>query len=85
MKLGTLRDGSRDGRLVVVRRDQRAFIDAGHVAPNLQTALDHWDRAEAPLRSLGEELERGRVAPALDARQLMSPLPRAYEWIDASA
>jgi fumarylacetoacetate (FAA) hydrolase len=85
MKLGTLRDGSRDGRLVVVRRDQRAFVDASHVAPNLQTALDHWERAEGPLRSLADELERGRVAAALDPRQFMSPLPRAYEWIDASA
>src|SRR5215471_262188 len=86
MKLATLRDGSRDGRLAVVRSDQRAFVDASGVAPTLQAALDDWDRAEPALRALAEELERGRAAGAsLDVSRLMSPLPRAYEWIDGSA
>src|SRR5262252_7809036 len=86
MKLATLRDGSRDGRLAVVRSDQGAFVDASAVAPNLQAALDDWGRAEPALRALAEDLEQGRAAGAsLDVRRLMSPLPRAYEWIDGSA
>jgi fumarylacetoacetate (FAA) hydrolase len=86
MKLATLRDGSRDGQLVVVRRDHGAYADATHVAPHLQAALDEWDRVEGALRSLADDLESGRAVPApLDTRRLASPLPRAYEWIDASS
>ncbi|HEY3595173.1 MAG TPA: fumarylacetoacetate hydrolase family protein [Polyangiaceae bacterium] len=86
MKLGTLRDGSRDGRLVVVRRDHRAFADASRIAPHLQAALDVWDRAEGELRALADDLESGAApAIALDAQSFAAPLPRAYEWADGSA
>ena len=43
MKLATLRDRSRDGRLVVVSRDLTLCSDARHLAPTLQAALDDWD------------------------------------------
>lgn len=88
MKLATLRDGSRDGALVVVRRDGTAFARAGSVAPTLQAALDDWGRAAPALATLAGELEAGRVAGEAfeaSAERLASPLPRAYEWIDGSA
>ena len=86
MKLATLRDGSRDGQLVVVKRDNRLFCRARHIAANLQTALDHWPTLEAPLRQLGERLEVGDAkTEAVDFAQFQSPLPRAYEWVDGSA
>ena len=34
MKLATYRDGSPDGRLMVVSRDLRRALDAGTIAPN---------------------------------------------------
>ncbi len=83
MRLATLRDGSRDGRLVVVTRDQRAGRDDS-IPPTLQAALDDWDRAEPALRALAERLERAGGDP-LDPRTLAPPLPRAYEWVDGSA
>jgi fumarylacetoacetate (FAA) hydrolase len=86
VKLATLRDGGRDGELVVVRRDGTAFARAAGVAPTLQAALDGWERAEPALRALARRLEAGAArSEPLDPRALASPLPRAYEWIDASA
>jgi fumarylacetoacetate (FAA) hydrolase len=85
MRLATLADGSRDGRLVVVRRDGTAWADARAVASSLQDALDRWAEAEPRLRALAADLEDGRTpATRLDAAQLRAPLPRAYEWIDGS-
>jgi fumarylacetoacetate (FAA) hydrolase len=86
MRLATVRDGSRDGRLVVVRRDGDAVLDAGAVAPTLQAALDRWDHAAPSLRALAASLDAGDVdGEPLDPDALLSPLPRAYEWVDASA
>jgi fumarylacetoacetate (FAA) hydrolase len=86
MRLASLRDGSRDGRLVVVRRDGAATADAGAVARTLQDALDRWEVCEGPLRALAAELDAGRTAAKpLDPLALHSPLPRAYEWVDGSA
>jgi fumarylacetoacetate (FAA) hydrolase len=86
MRVATLRDGSRDGRLVVVRADGEAYADASGVAPTLQAALDGWDACEAGLRALAASLDGGRVhAHPLRVEDLLAPLPRAYEWVDGSA
>jgi fumarylacetoacetate (FAA) hydrolase len=86
MRLATVRSGSRDGRLVVVRRDGAAAADASGIAPSLQAALDGWDAREPALRALAASLDAGRVhTEPLDPRSLLSPLPRAYEWVDGSA
>ena len=87
MKLGTLRDGSRDGRLIVVSRDNECFADAQAVAPNLQAALDRWEESWPELQKISAQLEarQGIEAKKIDLEQLHAPLPRAYEWIDGSA
>ena len=86
MRLATLRDGTRDGRLAVVRRDGAALAAAGPEAPTMQAALDGWERCEGRLRALADDLDRGRVTgEPLDPARLHAPLPRAYEWVDASA
>jgi fumarylacetoacetate (FAA) hydrolase len=86
MRLATLRDGSRDGRLAVVRKDGAVLAAAGSVAPTLQAALDDWERCRPRLRALADDLDRGSVAgEPIDPARLHAPLPRAYEWIDASA
>jgi fumarylacetoacetate (FAA) hydrolase len=86
MRLATLRDGTRDGRLAIIRRDGEAFAPAAHVAPTLQAALDEWNRCEPALRALQADVDRG-AAPAepLHPEGLHAPLPRAYEWVDGSA
>jgi fumarylacetoacetate (FAA) hydrolase len=86
MKLATLRNGTRDGKLVVVSRDLTRYTDASFLVPTLQAALDDWQRIAPHLAALSESLEHGAVPSARfhenDAR---SPLPRAYQWADGSA
>ncbi len=86
MKLATLDDGSRDGRLVVVRRDNRRYLLAEGIAPTLQAALDDWDGVRPGLEALFARLQADPTAgEEVDQARLRSPLPRAYEWIDGSA
>jgi fumarylacetoacetate (FAA) hydrolase len=86
MRLATLRDGTRDGRLAVVRRDGAALVAAQPVARTLQEALDHWEHCAPRLRSLADDLDAGRApGEPLDPDELHAPLPRAYEWVDGSA
>lgn len=86
MKLATLENGTRDGELLVVRRDLSTWTPARDIAPTLQAALDDWAQLEPRLRERAEALEAGKVeATPFDASKLLAPLPRAYEWIDGSA
>ncbi len=86
MKLATLKDGSRDGQLVVVSRDLTRYTDASFLVPTLQAALDNWSRVSPHLSSMAESLETGAV-PSLRFHEhdAHSPLPRAYQWADGSA
>jgi fumarylacetoacetate (FAA) hydrolase len=86
VRLATLRDGTRDGTLVVVDRVAQRYAVADTIAPNLQAALDDWDRAAPELRRLAQRLEtdESRGVP-LDPARLTAPLPRAYEWVDGSS
>ncbi len=85
MKLATLPNGTPDGQLVVVSRDLSRCASAGAVAPNLQTALEQWDSAEAPLRGLYAQLQDGTLAgEAFDPATALAPLPRAWQWLDGS-
>jgi fumarylacetoacetate (FAA) hydrolase len=86
MKLATLRDGSRDGRLLVVRRDGAVGAPAPDTWPTLQRALDDWSAAEPQLRDIADRLQTGALdGSPIDPLRLAAPLPRAYEWVDGSA
>jgi fumarylacetoacetate (FAA) hydrolase len=87
MKLGTLRDGGRDGCLVVVSRDLKYAIRGSNVAPTLLSALESWLTTAPELEKLSAALNSGGAAGAfeLDLRQLAAPLPRAWGWLDGSA
>lgn len=87
MKLASLRDGSRDGRLVVVSRDLARAVDAASVAATMQFAVEHWEWVAPGLRALSDALNEGRAADAFgfDPAQAMAPLPRTHQFVDASA
>lgn len=86
MKLATLRNGSRDGRLVVVSKDLTRAIDAARIAPRLQAALDDWEHMAPRLARLAEQVEIGSVPTfRFHEHDCESPLPRAYQWADGSA
>lgn len=86
MKLATLKDGTRDGKLVIVSRYLTHYVDASSIVPTLQAALDDWKKYEADLESLAESLQHGSIpVERFHEHEAMSPLPRAYQWADGSA
>ena len=86
MKLASLKNGTRDGRLVVVSKDLTRCTDAARIAPTLQAALDTWDMAAPKLAALAEQVELGSVPTfRFHEHECESPLPRAYQWADGSA
>ena len=86
MKLASLKSG-RDGALVVVSRDLKRCVSAGHIAPTLQHAMDHWSESATLLTCAYDLLNEGEVAgeTPFDPKKCASPLPRAYQWADGSA
>jgi len=87
MKLASLKDGSRDGQLVVVSRDLAIAHHASGIAGRLQNALDDWSFTAPQLDDLYQTLNEGRARHAFpfDPAIAMAPLPRAYQWADGSA
>jgi len=87
MKLATLKDGSRDGQLVVVSRNLASAHYATGIASRLQQVLDDWGFMSPQLQDLYDDLnaDRTRHAFPFDPTQCMAPLPRAYQWADGSA
>ena len=77
MRLATLRDGTKDGRLVVVSPGGTACA-AAPCGP-LQEALENWDAVNAALAAVAT------FPDALDPALLAAPLPRAWQWLDGSA
>lgn len=87
MKLGSLKEGGRDGTLIVVSRDLKQAVKATGIAATLQAALDDWSNTAPRLNALSDELNARKAANAfaLDMAALAAPLPRAYEFVDGSA
>ncbi|MRW88554.1 fumarylacetoacetate hydrolase [Duganella sp. FT80W] len=87
MKLATLRDGSRDGQLLVVSRDLRHACHAGDIAPTMQAAIENWEQAAPQLRRVYDRLNEGQISSVIvfDPHAVAAPFPRAYQFIDASA
>ena len=87
MKLGSLKEGGRDGTLVVVSRDLQRAVRATGIAPTLQRALEDWSASAPRLNALSDALNDGSADGVfdLDPVQLAAPLPRAYEFVDGSA
>jgi len=84
VKFATVRNGTRDGQLVVVSRDLRRALPAGPIAVTLQEALECWDKVQAELGRLYAAANEGEGEP-FEAAKAMAPLPRAWQWLDGSA
>ena len=87
MKLGSLKEGGRDGTLIVVSRDLTRAVRAKGIATTLQAALEDWSNLAPRLNALSESLNAGDADGVfdLDFNVLAAPLPRAYEFVDGSA
>ena len=86
LRLATLRDGTRDGSLMLLNASRDRWVSAKAIAPCMQTLLDHWAERAPLMQSMQDELDRSGWSQAqpFDATQCMAPLPRAYQWADAS-
>ncbi|HST28068.1 MAG TPA: fumarylacetoacetate hydrolase family protein [Rudaea sp.] len=93
MKLASLKEGGRDGTLVVVDRDLSRAVRVTDIARTLQAALEDWDNTAPRLNRASELLHdagkaqtiNGEDVFTLDVAALAAPLPRAYEFVDGSA
>jgi fumarylacetoacetate (FAA) hydrolase len=87
MKLATLKNGSRDGALVVVSRDLSRYQKVPKIAATLQFALDNWDNVVERLQAVYANLNDNATWDAQPFAESLchSPLPRAYQWADGSA
>jgi fumarylacetoacetate (FAA) hydrolase len=92
MKLATLKQGGRDGTLVVASRDLGKAVCVSDIARTLQAALEDWNNAAPRLNRVYELLNashadtiNGEEVFVLDPAALAAPLPRAYEFVDGSA
>jgi fumarylacetoacetate (FAA) hydrolase len=87
MKLASLKEGGRDGTLIVVDRELKHAVRAGGIAPTLQKAIEDWATIAPRLQELADKLSDNKAAGSfeLDPAALAAPLPRAYQWADGSA
>ena len=75
-RLATLRDGTYDGRLVVVGPDGNSCAPAP--VATMQEALEQWDSVAPSLGAI--KTFPDQIVPA----DLRAPLPRAWQWLDGS-
>ena len=87
MKLASLKEGGRDGTLIVANRDMSRAVKAPDIATTLQAALENWAETEPALIEVFNRLQAGNVEGAFgfDPKQVAAPLPRSYHWADGSA
>ncbi|MCZ4294647.1 fumarylacetoacetate hydrolase family protein [Vibrio sinaloensis] len=87
MKLASLKNGSRDGLLVVVNKSLTHCVAVPEIAQTMQQALDDWQRVEPQLNEMYIALNNGELTNEMvfSTLQCESPLPRAYQWADGSA
>jgi fumarylacetoacetate (FAA) hydrolase len=91
MKLASLKEGGRDGSLIVVNRELSRAVRVPQIAPTLQRAIEDWGVSAPRLNAVYEQLQsgaetvEGQAVFTLDTAALAAPLPRAYEFVDGSA
>ena len=87
MKFATYHDGTRDGQLWVVSRDLTRAVPATGIAPSLIEAVEAWDHVSPRLAILYDRLNACEepFATRFEPERCLAPLPRAPQWLDASA
>ncbi|WP_028220357.1 fumarylacetoacetate hydrolase family protein [Paraburkholderia oxyphila] len=86
LRLATRQDGSRDGELVIVSSSYRRCMPVPRIARTLQEALDNWSTTAPRLEACCQRLDACGWASCepFDPAAALAPLPRAYQWADAS-
>ncbi len=83
MRFATLPSQTPDGRLYIVSKDNARCTPAKS-AETLQMALENWDVLTPALQAEYDALNAGG-GEVFDQTKALAPLPRAWQWLDASA
>jgi fumarylacetoacetate (FAA) hydrolase len=86
MKLASLKNGQRDGILVVVDRMLATCVRVPKIAQTLQQAIETWSTTAPKLQAVYDQLNAGKAAgaEAFLPQHAESPLPRAFQFLDGS-
>lgn len=87
MKLATYKTDNRDGRLVIVSKDLTRATYASGIVDTMIEALENWDAVSEALQQRYMQLNQGVLKGAFnfDPQHASAPLPRCYQFVDASA
>ena len=66
MKLATRKNGTRDGELLIVSKDNSKAMVVGDIAPTMQSLLDDWADKSPALLERYESLNAGTAEAAFD-------------------
>nr|WP_277990260.1 fumarylacetoacetate hydrolase family protein [Pandoraea sp. LA3] len=85
--MATRKSPNRDGELLVVSRDLCRAAAVPQISPTLQAAIEDWTSTAPRLQRVYDALNANECpyAFAFDTTRAAAPLPRAYQWLDASA
>src|SRR5438034_11766390 len=86
LRLATRANGTRDGELVLVSRSLSRCAPVPAIARTLQAALDDWGDTAPKLAAARARWDASGWlgAEPFDPCACLAPLPRAYQWADAS-
>ena len=79
MKLGSLKEGGRDGTLIVVDRELAKAVRVGDIARSLQAALEDWGNVAPRLNRIYELLNMAGKAQTVNGEDVFAFDPQALE------
>lgn len=87
MKLATLRQGGRDGNLIVVSKNLSHAVKVPDIAKSLMIALESWEYCEYNLQQVYHDLNHKKIKNSfnLDITKLAAPLPRSFQRLMTNA
>ncbi|MBL7557860.1 MAG: fumarylacetoacetate hydrolase family protein [Bdellovibrionaceae bacterium] len=88
MKLGSLKDANKkDGRLVLVSKDLKNYVDAADISPSLLQAIENWNQVEPKLKDRYQQLNSGSLKDAKPYSEslMAAALPRTWLFADGSS
>lgn len=86
LRLATRNDGTRDGELMLVSPSGKRWVSAKPAARAMQELLDRWPEVAPVLAARCSRLDADGWSGAAEfvSHECMAPLPRAFQWADAS-
>lgn len=87
MKFASLKTADHNGELLLVSKDLSKAVSVAEIVQNMQTFLENWQKFSSRLQSLYSDLNNKTIKGemAFNPTVVAAPLPRSYQFVDASA